>query len=86
MEREVVVGVSVRVEKKLETGIGVVAAREIMVDEEGGADREVGEKWTEDIEGEGWERTSENRRRGAGVVLCTWSRAVRLVRPESYIN
>ena len=57
----VVVGVSVRVEKGLDTGIGVVAEREIVVNDEGGADKEVGGRRTDDTEGEGWERTSENR-------------------------
>ena len=42
-----------------------------MVDEEGGADKEVGGRRTDDIEEEECERTSENRRRGAGVVLHT---------------
>ena len=70
VEREVVVGVSVRVKKGLDIGIGVVVVRERVVDE-GGADKEVGGRRTDDIEEEECERTSENRRRGAGVVLRT---------------
>ena len=71
VEREVVVGVSVRIEKGLDIKIRVVVERERVVDEEGGADKEVGGRRTDDIEEEECERTSENTRRGAGVVLCT---------------
>ena len=79
------VGVSIRVEKGLHIVIGVLVVRERVIDEVA-ADKEVGGGWTDDTEEEECERTSENRRRGAGVLLRTSSRAIRLVSPESYIR